>query len=117
MSIPVWPTTLPDYLLQDAYSDAFPDNILRTQMEVGPAKLRRRSTSTPRKFDGSVWLTSSQHGDLSTFYITTTLGGTLRFSWKDPVSRAVAEFRFAAVPSWTTKGAQFDVKLSLELLP
>ncbi len=117
MTVPVWPTTLPEELLQRGYNQACPDVSLRTSMEVGPAKVRRRSTAQPYPVKGVVKVDESQLGTLREFYDDDLLGGTLRFSWKEPITLAAKEFRFTAPPNWSMTGGWFDVRLEFEVLP
>ena len=117
MTVSAWPSGLPDELLQSGYSQSSPDTTLKTEMEVGPAKIRRRSTAQTYPVKGTMKLTEAQLGTLRTFYETTLLGGSLRFSHKDPVSLTAKEFRFTAPPSWTMSNGFYVVQLEFEVLP
>jgi len=118
MSIPAWDAGLPQTLLINGYSESAADNLLRTSMDVGPAKQRRRSAAGPRPVSGSLKMTAAQIATFKTFYITTLLGGSLRFSWTDPITAAAVEMRFTGAPSWTAIGGDlYDVSLELEILP
>lgn len=119
MSIPSWPVTLPPYLLQSGYSEALPKNIIRSPMEVGPAKVRRRGTSGVRQISGKQYMTSAELAIFIPFFETDLLYGTLRFSWVWPVDGTTAvEFRFVEAPTITAAGGEtFEVSMSLEILP
>lgn len=118
MAIPVWPTSLPQELLMDGYNQSMADNLLRADMDVGPAKTRRRATSAPEPVSGQMLMTRAQVETLGSFYLNTLLGGSLRFSWHRPENVSVpAEFRFVSPPSTTMRGGYFDVSLNLEMLP
>lgn len=118
MSVPAWDVGLPQKLLINGYNETAANNLLRTSMDVGPAKQRRRSTAGPRPVTGKLVMTSTQLGTFKAFYITTLLGGSLRFSWTDPVTSAAVEMRFTEAPSWTAVGRSlYDVELKLEILP
>jgi hypothetical protein len=118
MSVPAWPATLPQTLIMDGYGEAPGENQLRSNMEVGPAKMRRRATSAARKVSGSLILTLAQLAYFKTFYNTTLLGGTLRFTWLDPTdSTTTVEMRFSKTPSWVAEDIHFRVSMSLEILP
>jgi hypothetical protein len=114
-----WPVAnLPDYLLEDAASGSFGDNRLRSKMDVGPAKMRRRSTAAPDTFTGSQKLTSAQLGYLETFYKTTLTDGSLPFTWKHPRTRSTVDMRFLSPPTWSPSGGDYWlVNYSLEILP
>ncbi len=112
--MPAWPSGLPEELLQSGYSQSSPDTSLKTEMEVGPAKIRRRSTAQPYPVKGTMKLTESELGTLRTFYETTLFGGSLRFSHK---SLTAKELRFTAPPSWTMSNGFYVVQLEFEVLP
>ena len=114
----VWPTSLPEYLNQDSYAESPPDVTIRTQMDAGPTKTRRRFTTNSRFLTGTIQIDSAQRVTLDTFYVSTLAGGALSFEWVHPVTRAVADFKFTAAPSYrAVSGLVFQATLPLELLP
>jgi len=117
MAIPSWPLTLPQELLIAGYARSAPDNRIESQMDVGPGKIRRRTTSAPSKISGTLKMDRTELAAFTQFYLVTTKSGTLRFSWTDPDTSAAVEMRFTDVPSWTKPGLFYDVALSLEILP
>lgn len=125
MSIPLWPTTLPQKLMTDGHGQSLPDVILKTSMEAGPAKRRRRCTAGVSPVEGHQYMTSAQLDTLVTFYNTTLLGGSLRFEWVDPTFETYAEMIFAEPPAWEPVDEEdagyqhydYDVSLSLEIMP
>lgn len=117
MAIPSWPLTLPQELLIAGYARSAPDNRIESQMDVGPGKIRRRTTSAPSKISGTLKMNRAELAAFTQFYLVTTKSGTLRFSWTDPDTSAAVEMRFADVPSWTKPGLFYDVALSLDVLP
>lgn len=112
-----WPSGIPDDLLLREASETFASNTIRTQMEVGPAKVRRRATSAPRSIGGKLLMTKTQAATLDTFYTTTTGGGASAFTWHHPRTRADVSMRFTAPPVLTSAGAMWMVQLALEILP
>lgn len=117
MTIEQWPDTLPTELLQRGYSQASSDVLLRSAVDVGPAKVRRRNTATAVPVAGNLLLSFDDLAILRAFYEDDLLDGTLRFSWADPVSLAAKEFRFTSPPKWVMASGWFDVTLELEILP
>ena len=119
MSIPAWEATLPQEVLVDGYSESMADNRLRTSMDVGPAKQRRRSAAGARPVTWSPKMTTAQLETFKTFYNSTLLNGTLRFSFTEPVDGATAiEMRFVDVPSWSAiEPGLYRVDMKLEILP
>ena len=119
MSIPTWPATLPQRLLLSGYSES-PANVLsRTSMDMGPAKQARRGTAGVRPVNGKQIQTKTQLTALLTFYNTTLLNGSLRFSWVEPLSSTTAaEMRFTEVPTWDALSSNlFEVTMKLEIMP
>jgi len=118
MSVPVWPTTLPQQLFVTGYNQSFADTTIKSEMDAGPAKIRRRFTAGVEPVSGTMIMTETQLSTLATFYNTTLLGGSLRFSWtKPPAHTTACEMRFTAPPSWTKVEGEFEAQLSLEVLP
>lgn len=118
--MPSWPTTLPDYLMKDALSETLPANTIRSSMEVGPAKVRRRATSAVRLISGKIKLTAAQAADLDTFYSATTQCGSIQFDWKHPRTRAAVNMRFVGPPvivPYGAEGNRWAASLQLEVLP
>lgn len=114
----IWPPTLPDYLLKDGYSEMPPEVTLRTRMETGPAKVRRRATNAVRPIRGTVRLSAAQKALLDAFYVDTLVGGSLAFDWVHPVTRGAASFRFVTRPTFTpAAGTNWNAALDLEILP
>lgn len=114
-----WPVTLPEYVLSDGYREDAPDNAIRSDMDVGPAKARRRTTATPVPVACQVRLTAAQRQALLDFFNTDTQSGALSWDWVHPVTRAAAVFRFTAPPQFSTagRGRYFIASLALEILP
>ena len=117
MTVAVWPTTLPTELLQRGYQQGCADVSLRSSVDTGPAKIRRRYTAGVQQVKGVLKLSEAQLGYIRTFYDTTLVGGTLRFTWKDPVTMVSKELRFISPVTWSMTGGWYDVNLDLELLP
>lgn len=55
-----WPTTLPPMPLRDGYEITFGNPTIRTDMESGPARVRRRSRASPDKIPLQFLLTEAQ---------------------------------------------------------
>jgi hypothetical protein len=117
MTIPVWPSALPQNLQMNGYQEEAANLVITSQPDIGPAKIRRRSTAGVRPVKGNLTLTKTQLQTLLGFYNDDLLGGALRFSWEDPVHETSVEMRFVDPPGWTSRDGYFDVDLSLEILP
>ena len=78
-----WPSTLPQRFLAADYSDTLPDNVIKTQMDSGPPKRRRKTTANIRIISGSMIMTTAQWNSLVTFF-QDTLNETLPFNLPEP---------------------------------
>ena len=68
--------------------------MVRTDMDAGPQKTRRRYTVSQKDFSGSVMVTEVQRRILDTWYKEILGNGALRFVMTDPQTLQPAEFRF-----------------------
>lgn len=113
-----WPGTLPDDFLQQGYSETMPNNLIRTQMDAGPAKVRRRSTAAPTLIAGRQTMTETQTEALDTFFKTTTSYGADAFDWTDPRTGDSVSMRFINPPKlMPSGGVNWYVDFELEILP
>jgi len=92
--------------------------VVRTEMDAGPAKLRRRFTAGVRKFQVPLVLSDAQVQALDNFFVTDTAGGSLRFDYMHPRTGAVIKCRFVAPPEYDLVApSKWRATLSLEVLP
>lgn len=92
-----WPASIPASCWRaDDFTQTPADVTLRTSMDAGPAKVRKRFTANVSPRGGSLLLTSDQAADLLAFY--NTYGGFTAFDWVDPVTGAYASMRFVSPP-------------------
>lgn len=113
----VWPVTLPEYWQVSGFKETGADNTIRTRMDVGPAKVRRRTATNIRTVSGRMWLTNAQYTIMRTFYETDTLYGSDTFTMDD-VHGTNRTWRFTKPPEYTTVGPNnWQVTLNLEEMP
>jgi len=112
-----WPATLPSKVLRAGFKETFPDTSIRTTMDAGPAKVRRRFVAQASQYSVSLFLTNAQVDYLRTFYVTTTESGTLPFNMSNPRTEITESFRFKTAPVITADGANFNAAFELEKLP
>lgn len=79
-----WPSTLPQEFSTDGYNRPGKDLLLVSSMDVGPPKVRRRTSDGIESFAASITVSSTQLGYFKTFFYTTILAGSLRFNHYDP---------------------------------
>jgi len=111
-----WPTSLRDYFLI-SWRELPPQNVVRSPMDAGPAKVRRRSTADVRTFELRMFLKPSLLTVLDDFFVTTTKSGTLSFEMKNPRTKSDQNFRFVDRPTYVQHKRGYIVNLTLEELP
>ena len=116
MATVTWPVTLPG-CEAEGYTERRMDGSLRSEMETGPAKVRRRFTATPVFVSLNYLMTGAQVQALDDFYATTTLQGSLRFDWNHPRRKIAVEARFMGPPVYSALGTIYRAQVDLEILP
>jgi len=86
-----WPSAPFPQSPQKGFTESVGVNVLRSPMDVGPAKMRRRGNK-PSVLNVSFILTSAQAATLETF-IKSTLLGTKRFNFLHPRTSSTVEVR------------------------
>ena len=113
-----WPDSLPAAPLLDSFCETVPDSVIRTDMEQGPAKLRRRTTAAVRMLSVSYLMNKDQVTVLEAFYLTTLYGGTFSFDFTHPRTGGMVSCRFVKPPEYGSgNGNFFKVTIELEVLP
>ena len=113
----VWPVSLPSPLL-DGFREVMPDNLVRSEVDQGIAKTRKRSSAAPAQINVNYLLTKSQVATLESFYKETTAFGLLRFDYTHPRTAVVLNCRLKQPPAISAQnGSYFRVSLELEVLP
>lgn len=118
MPNPSWPAGLPQRWGGGAQRQPA-GNVLRTEMDVGPPKMRRRATADFIPTSFSILLTTAEKDTLDTFYLT-TLTKVLPFDWKDfsTASEPTRTFRFVKEPAYQhAGGGLWMAHLELEQMP
>ena len=119
MTNAVWPASLPQTPLAEGYNERAPDTVIRSPMEAGPPRLRRRFTAGVRNIECQLRLTPAQLDTLDAFFGSTVAGGALPFDWKHPRNGTAVTFRFVEPPGYTpvARGTLWQAMLRLEILP
>ncbi len=123
MADAVWPSGLSTCIpLIAPLQETPPALTIRSQMDVGPAKVRPRVTSNVRMFTVGVWMTQAQLVTFDAFFVSTLAGGALTFEWKNPRTGNVADFRIVGVPTYSKfmprdNGRKSLVSFEMELMP
>jgi hypothetical protein len=117
-----WPVDLPQALQVQGYQRKPQAAKVRTAMDSGPAKQRRRFTAKVRTVTGMITLTRAQLAIFWEFYDETLGDGTLRFNWVDPITGDPVEMRFGEdepteAPANGNEPEYMTVSLPLEIMP
>jgi hypothetical protein len=117
-----WPGTLPALPLLDGFREQVPNAILRTTMDAGPPKQRRRYTAAVRTLNVELELTKAQVAVLDDFILNALNGGVDSFTWTHPRTGGAATYRIAGkTPEYSiwTGGSDNNwvTTLLLEILP
>lgn len=112
----LWPSALPQVLRLDGLAGQKKNNVIRTQMDAGPQKQRRRYTIQSKYFEGSIICTEAQRQFLESWFDNTLGGGALRFTMKDPQTLLLSEFRFRETYREESVNGLWKITLPLEKL-
>lgn len=85
MPVAVWPLVLPQSPLRDSYTNKTPNQLNRSDMDSGPAKVRPKGKSRPDTISVTYVLTKEQLASFNTFVRDTLVGGAVCFDWPHPV--------------------------------
>lgn len=96
MSTPAWPAGISFIAQPSSYRESGPKgNVIRTDMENGPAKSRRRFTAAVRHISGNTdILTDAQVATFDTWFTDTIDDGALAFTATNPRTGATETYRF-----------------------
>lgn len=114
--MPTWPAGLPQTPLQQ-YEEEPPKNLIRTEMDAGPAKVRKRFTAGVRVYRVTYLLDGADITTLDNFFITDTEFGALSFNFPHPRTGTTISVRFVRSPRYSGSGALFGVSMEIEELP
>lgn len=85
----VWPADLPQRVLAPSYSEGLGDGRLRTQMEAGPMKVRRRFSAVARPVSASFRVSPDGKARIERFWWEEIGGGSLPFLMPDQTHDAL----------------------------
>lgn len=117
--MPSWPATLPQYVEVPGYRERPGANVIRSPMDAGPAKQRRRGTAAPETLRVRLVLTKAQRATFVAFHREDLEDGALAFDWFHPVTRDPCVMRIVEgnYDLAAAGGKFFALELALEVLP
>ena len=116
-----WPTTLPQCPLNQGYKENIGSLIIRSGMDAGPAKMRRRG-NRPQTMSLKFSMNQTQIDTLDTF-INDTIKAVGRFDFTHPRKGSLVSVRFIPGQSgelYTIDYVNYDiwfVSMDFEVLP
>lgn len=113
-----WPSGLPQIALGAEFEESADSALVRTQMDAGPAKVRRRYTAEVKRYRFTLILTTAEVATLETFFTDTIGLGSLPFDWLNQRTKATVSLRLVNRPSYREiAGGLWVTSLDLEYMP
>lgn len=104
--MPTWPVSLPQKFEASSYKTNPENNVITTDMDTGPSKIRRRFTAKRKIHSGRMVMSKYEFDTFFLpFFETTISDGTVEFSFPDPFDdSSTIEVR------WIVGGRPYEVK-------
>lgn len=90
----VWPSSLPDFVLRNGYEEGFKKLAIRSRMDSGATKRRRRFSDSPESYKFPIHFTSSELDIFKVFYEDDLAGGALSFTKVHPRTEVIESWAF-----------------------
>lgn len=112
-----WPTRFCP--MAGSFQEAPPNNIIRSTMDKGPEKVRRRTTANIRPVSFKLLLKRQDTQELDNFFTTDTLSGSMVFDFVHPRTEQLVKARFVSAPQYADRSAGkfYEVAIELEIMP
>ena len=123
MAVYRWPTSLPQKPLVDGYKRVVPNNLIRSSMDTGSDKVRKRGRFKPQVVSCSYVLTAAQRDTLEAFVHDSLAEGAICFNWPHPELDRLVRARIKAAQegildfSPYKDTAWWAVSLNIEIWP
>ena len=93
--------------------------MLRTGVDAGPEKRRKRFTAVPRSLRGAMPLTGTQLDTFRAFFSSDIADGAMAFDFPNPRDTgSTISVVFREPPSWVNDGGDvYRLRLNLEIQP
>lgn len=112
-----WPTGRQFCPLNGSFQETPPENTIRSSMDKGPAKTRRRTTANVRNISFRLYLSPDNVTVLDDFFVNDTFSGAIEFDFVHPRTGLSVQARFVQNPSYSSRSIGYDVAVNLEILP
>jgi hypothetical protein len=113
-----WPEELQQLVNADSFSMKFGETTIRSDMDTGPQKVRRRFTKSIDPLSCVILLTVDEYTIFRDFYDIDLNGGVNVFEFLHPITNEVNRYRFLNSPEISFLGGiQFRVAMNWEQMP
>ncbi len=96
MAVYRWPTSLPQKPLVDGYSRDVPNNLIRSSMDTGSDKVRKRGAGKPQVIKATYAMTAAQRNTLEDFICKSIAYGAICFNLPHPETGKLVRARLKA---------------------
>lgn len=116
-----WPGTLPQKLMIAGNTGGMRDGRIVSETDIGPGKMRLRSSSSAKPLSGTMMMTLAQWDILEAFVGIDLGGGSLPFTMPaqmDDGDDLLVRFPDKSLPTWSAVGRElYLVSMTLEVMP
>ena len=96
MAVYRWPSSLPQKPQKEGYRRVLPNNLIRSSMDTGSDKVRKRGRYKPQVVSATYVLTDAQRNTLETFIHDSIAEGAICFNWPHPELNKLVRARLKA---------------------
>lgn len=107
-----WPSKFK--INRDNFTEKLPNRVIRSNMDVGPAKTRRRTVLGVKELSGGIHCLPEDYPEFEQFYLD---NDAVWFDFPHPRTGQIVRARFKDVPSATLNETIYEITFSLEILP
>jgi hypothetical protein len=93
-ALAAWPLTLPQCPILNGFAEQKQINVVAFSPDVGPPKVRRRSTAAAWNTSVAYRMTTTQLTAFNAFYETSLADGSLAFTWRHPIKQVIYNWMF-----------------------
>lgn len=108
----VWPEKFK--VLRDNFKEELGDRTISSNMDIGPAKKRRRTMLISTYLTFSIIVDNNDYDDFKTFYYNNDVG---IIDFTRPDSGKMVKCRFASTPTPSFNETMWTIGISLEVMP
>jgi len=110
-----WPPGLQQFLQTGEFGQSQQNTNIRTNVETGPIKQRRRFTQPMTDMKCMIWVPHADYAIFLDFYNITLQNGTLEFDFDDPITGFPTVWRFKGPPATSqVGGATYKISMQWE---